>query len=147
MPSSQYCSLADLTTYGAPATALNTPQLTPQIQQGAIIAASAVMDTYFAGRYQLPFISWGIELNDCCARIAVYQLLSIRGYNPASAADVNIRDRYKDAIDWLNKVQRQAIHPNVVLTQANTPGYQQPFVISSSVINTATGATAPNRGW
>jgi phage gp36-like protein len=146
---SQYASLSDLTTFGAPATALNTPQLTPAIQTGALIAASAVMDTYFTGRYgsQMPFTAWGVELNDCCARIAVYQLLSVRGFNPASAADINIRNRYLDAIDWLNKVQRQAIHPNVTPTQNASPQTTQPLVISSSVINVATGGVAANRGW
>lgn len=147
MPSSQYAQLSDLTIYGAPATALNTPQLTPAIQLNALVSASAVMDSYFAGRYQLPLAQWGVEVVDACCRIATYQLISVRGYNPASAADVNIRERYLDAIDWLNKVQRQAAHPNVTPTQSQSPGYAQPFVQSSSVVNVATGATSTNRGW
>ena len=105
------------------------------------------MDSYFRGRYSLPFIAWGQEVTECCAKLTAYHLLSVRGYNPAAAADVNIRDRYTDAIDWLNKVQRQAVHPNVTPQPSQTPQYNQPFVTSFSVISTATGQKAPQRGW
>ena len=144
---SSYAQIADLTTYGLPATALQSPNLPVQVQQAALDDASAIADSYLRGRYSLPLLAWGTDLTQAVCRIAAYNLLSVRGYNPAAAADVNIRDRYTDAIDWLNKVQRQAVHPNVTPQPSQTPQYNQPFVTSFSVISTATGQKAPQRGW
>jgi phage gp36-like protein len=142
---SSYATLTDLVTYGLPATALaNVPTAT---QTANINDASDVVDTYLRGRYSLPLIAWGTEITQAVCKIAAYQILSVRGYNPASQADVNIRDRYLDTISWLGQVQRQAAHPNVTPQPNQTPNYNQPFVISSSVIDVATGATAPNRRW
>ena len=142
-----YAQISDLTTYGLPPTALQSPNLPVQVVQGALNDASDIADSYLRGRYALPLLAWGTELTQAVCRIAAYNLLSVRGYNPAAAADVNIRDRYTDALDWLNKVQRQAVHPNVTPQPSQTPQYNQPFVTSFSVISTATGQKAPQRGW
>ena len=144
---SQYAQVQDLTTYGLPATALQSPNLPVQVQNAALSDASDIADSYLRGRYSLPLIAWGSELTQAVCRIAAYNLLSVRGYNPGASADVNIRDRYVDAIDWLNKVQRQAVHPNVTPQPNQTPNFNQPFVTSFSVISTATGQKAPQRGW
>lgn len=144
---SQYAQISDLTTYGLPATALQSPNLPVQVVNNVLASVSNQMDSYFRGRYSLPLIEWGVEVTDCCCKIAAYELLSVRGYNPAAAADVNIRDRYTDALDWLNKVQRQAVHPNVTPQPNQTPQFNQPFVTSFSVVSTATGQKARQRGW
>lgn len=142
---SSYATVAQLYIYGAPEKSFG--QLSTEQKEGAITAASDVVDTYFRGRYQLPLVTWDISVTENTCRIAAYNLLSIRGYNPASGADVNILSRYEQAIEWLNKVQRQQAHPNVTPSFADSPTYHQPMVISSSVVNLATGSTARNRGW
>jgi phage gp36-like protein len=144
MPS-QYAALGDLTVYGMPATALGN--LTTTQQTDALIAASSEMDSYFRGRYSLPFTAWGVEVTECCCKIAAYHLLNIRGYNPASGADVNILNRYTAALMWLREVQRQAAHPDVTPGSGAVPSYNQPLVISYSVIDVQSGARAPSRVW
>lgn len=144
---SQYAQISDLPCYGLPATALQSPALTPAVLNAALVAASAEMDSYFNGRYPLPLLTWDTSVTEVCCKITAYHLLSVRGYNPASAADVNIRDRYTDSIAWLNKVQRQAVHPIVTPTDQSNPNTQQPGVSSSSVVFVSTGQRLPQRGW
>jgi phage gp36-like protein len=142
---STYASLADLTLYGCPATSLGA--LSTDQQNAALSSASEVVDSYLRGRFSLPLTAWGVDITEATCRIAAYNLMNIRGYNPASAADVNLLDRYTAAISWLRDVQRQAAHPNVTPQQAATPDWVQPFVYSTSVVDVSTGATAARRGW
>lgn len=142
---SSYATLADLYVYGAPQKAFG--QLSDPTKDAALEAASNDVDTYLRGRFSLPLIAWDSSITEATCRIASYNLLSVRGYNPASGADVNILDRYNQTMVWLNKVQKQQAHPNVTPQPNNTPDWNQPTVISSSVVNLATGATSRNRGW
>lgn len=139
-----YATTADLVTYGMPTTALG--QLTTVQQNAALAAASKIVDTYLRGRYALPLVAWGTEITDATCRIAAFNLLSVRGYNSASGADVGLRERYQDALEWLSAVQRRAAHPDVTETAVNAD-YAQPVVLSSSVVSVQTGATRANRGW
>jgi len=140
-----YASVSDLITYGLPATALGA--LSPAQQNAALESASKVVDSYLRGRYALPLTAWGSEITEATCRIAAYNLLNVRGYNSAAGADENIAARYEQTILWLRDVQRQAAHPDVTPQASQTPNYDQPTVISSSVTSLATGATARNRGW
>lgn len=139
-----YASSTDLTTYGLPATALGT--LSVATIGAALDAASKTVDSYLRGRYALPLVAWGTEITEATAIIAAYSLMNVRGYNPASAADANLFDRYNSKILWLRDVQRQAAHPDVTPAASQSPSHDQPYVISSSVIDAA-GRTATNRGW
>lgn len=140
-----YATVDELYVYGAPEKAFG--QLTPGQKTGAIESASRDVDTYLRGRYSLPLTEWDTSITEATCRIAAYNLFSVRGYNPASGSDVNIKDRYDQAMTWLNKVQKQQAHPNVTPQPNNTPDWNQPVVISNSVINLASGATANKRGW
>lgn len=140
-----YATLAELYVYGAPERSLT--QLTDAQKLAELASASTLVDTYLRGRYSLPLVSWDSSITEATCKVATYNLFSIRGYNPASGADVNIRDRYNEALIFLNKVQKQQAHPNVASQNANAPEAQQPMVISSSVVNVQTGATAQRRGW
>lgn len=140
-----YASTADLYVYGAPEKAFG--QLTSGQKDGALESASRDVDTYLRGRFSLPLLAWDTSITEATCRVAAYNLLSVRGYNPASGSDVNIKDRYDQSISWLVKVQKQQAHPNVTPQPNNTPDYNQPTVLSSSVVNLATGATRSNRGW
>jgi hypothetical protein len=70
----------------------------------------------------------------------------IRGLNPASTADQRFKTDYDDAVAWLDKVQRQQAHPLVTLALNASPQIQ-PSLTTFSVVATATGCTARNRGW
>ena len=134
--SSQYCQPSDLTTIGINPIAfvnITTPQ-----QVAACVAASERADSYLRGRYALPLLSWGQDVVMMTAYIAVYLLMSARGYNPSSGADNTIRERYEDAIKWFEGIQRQAVHPDVTpaVAQPGDPVHDLPQVQSS-----------PQRGW
>ena len=108
---SQYCNPSDLTTYGINPIALSDVSL-PE-QTAACVAASERADSYMRGRYSLPLLSWGQDVTMMTAYVAVYMLMSARGYNPSAGADDMIRVRYEDAIKWFEGIQRQNTHPDV----------------------------------
>lgn len=133
---SQYCTPADLTTYAINSAAL-VNILTAE-QTAACQAASEKADSYLRGRYALPLSSWGSDITIHTAYIAVYLLMSARGYNPSAGADETIRIRYEDAVAWFEGIQRQAVHPDVApaVAQPGDPVHDLPQVI-----------TSPQRGW
>ncbi len=139
-----YATPADLTTSGLPATALGS--LTPAQQQAALDNASALVDSYLRGRYALPLVAWGVEVTQATCALAAYYALSIRGFNPASGADTLIATRHEQALQWLERVQKRAAHPDVTPAAGNSPTYDQPLVLSSSV-TTQGGRVAATRGW
>jgi phage gp36-like protein len=133
---SQYCTPADLTTYAInPAALVN---ISNGEQVAACQAASEKADSYMRGRYALPLSSWGSDVTMHTAYIAVYLLMSARGYNPSAGADETFRLRYEDAVAWFEGIQRQAVHPDVVpaVAQPGDPIHDLPRVI-----------TSPQRGW
>jgi len=105
------------------------------------------VDEFLAARYPLPLISWPVSITEHTCRIATWNLLSVRGYNPASQGDENIRARYDDAIRQLTLIQKQQMHPAVVAQPDAGSVYAQPGSFSFSVINVNTGSEDSNRGW
>jgi phage gp36-like protein len=140
-----YATLSDLTTFGLPATALGS--VSTSDQQAFLEAASAEMDEFLGARYALPLLAWPVSFNQYCAVIAAYRLMVRRGYNPASGADPNFEKSFKWALDQLRLIQNQQLHPRVTPSADQSPTYDQPMLISSSVTSLDTGATAQNRGW
>jgi phage gp36-like protein len=111
----------------------------------ALADASGLMDDYFRGRFTLPFVSVGRSVSVQCVNIARNLFMGGRGFSPPAGADQDIIDALKWAEDWLDRVQRRVLFPDVVLIATPT-ALDQPFVISSSVIND-NGVRGPNRGW
>lgn len=144
--SEQYASLADLYKHGAPVRVFG--QLDDATKTAGLVSASAKVATFLRARYVLPLLTWDDSIVEATCKIATYDLLSVRGYNPAAGADPNIRDRYVDALVFLEKVQKSQAHPVITSTVSPVPTYvDQPMVLSSSVVNVATGGTATRRGW
>ena len=139
-----YATLADLVVYGIQATALGSLSTTQQ--QGCLDRATDEMNSRFAGRYPLPLLAWDTSVKAKCCEIAAYHCVTMRGFNPASGADVNYQYRYEKALKWCDDVRNKAIHPTVTTSQSPTPDYAQPKIYTSSMVNTG-GATDTNRGW
>lgn len=142
---SQYAQISDLFAKAMSPTARGS--LTDAQLTACLVGASGEMDVYFNGRYALPLIQWDDVTTEKCCLIAYYRAMKLRGYNPEAGGDKSIKDDYDDAIKWCRQVQMQQAHPNVTPQPSQTPKYTQPSVNSSSVVNLATGDTAPNRGW
>ena len=134
---SQYAQKSDLTSFGVNPLALaGVTGLTDPVINSCLVAASAMMDSYFGGRYALPLTAWDQSVTMNCCSIAAWLVLSkARGFNPANPADLTVRQSYEDAIAWCNGVQRQAIHPTVTQSVSAT-NYDLPIV-----------TTSPLRGW
>jgi phage gp36-like protein len=99
-------------------------------KQAALDAASAYALGKINGRYKGPLVSWETDLTHAVCKIAIYDLMMDRGYNPSSGADVNIRLRRNDADEWLTAVARGEISPNIVGQADQSPGYDNPRIIS-----------------
>lgn len=140
-----YAQLADLYRFGAPATAFGN--ISTGDQQAALDEASGRVDEFLAARYPLPLISWPTSITEYTCRIATWNLLSARGYNPTMGGDSNIKDRYDNAIEMLTLVQKQQLHPAVVPQPNQAPTYEQPAVYTFSAVDMGTGAIDNDRGW
>jgi len=81
----------------------------------AILSASVQADTYLAARYTLPLVAWGFDLREHVAAIAAFRLWSQIGYNQTADND-DIRQRYQDAIGWLESTSENRLHPSITDT-------------------------------
>src|SRR5947209_12252974 len=114
---SRYATPADLAQLGLPAAALTG--ISTDDQQTALDAASSIVDSYLAARFNLPLVApFPADLVQATCSFAAYTLLSRRGYNPEAGSDQNIRLRYEDARRWCEGVAANKVHPQV--TQASS---------------------------
>lgn len=144
-----YASLDQFFTYGIPSNAQGT--LTTSQIQGWLDASANEADDYLRGRYSLPVLPpIPLTLTEHVCKIAAWKVCSFRGFDPRNPGDIVIRDNWVAALAWFDKVQRGAIHPAINPSPDVGPSPTQhvrPAVLSSSVVNLATGASARNRGW
>jgi phage gp36-like protein len=108
---SQYATLAELYVYGAPSVAFGT--ITLDALTVALQSASTMADSFIRSRYALPLTAWGTDLKMSVCKIATYEVMSVRGYNPAAGSDVNYLNRHLEAMAWLKGVSRGEIHLDV----------------------------------
>ena len=94
-----YCSAGGLVELGLPEAALASVPIRAIAKN--LETASTVCKTYLAKFYTMPLIAWSESLNRSVAMIASYDLMSVKGYNPTASDNTTFRDRYKDAIKWL----------------------------------------------
>lgn len=126
---SQYATLAELYIYGAPSVAFGT--ITTDALTVALTSASSIVDSFIRSRYALPLTVWGSDLKQATCKIAAYEVLSVRGYNPAAGSDVNILNRHIEAMSWLKGVSRGEIHLDVTPALA-TASQGSGVVVSNS---------------
>lgn len=146
-----YATISDFLLYGLEPQAWGTA--TDADVSAELDAASDIMDDFLNGRYALPLLSWPISFRQCCCAIAAYLLVvSPRGFNAGAGQDANLRTRFDDMTrieegreGYLRNVQRRALHP-IVVESCRDVRLEQPFVITSSVINDQ-GQVARNRRW
>ncbi len=125
-----YATVEDLVQYGLSAGTLDG-DLTPAQQMAALDAASAYADGYLRSQYTLPLIApFPPDLVEAVCKIAAYNVLSVRGLNPEPGGDQNYRDRYKDAIAWLQQVGMGHISPSIL---DSSPGQNPigPYVVQA----------------
>ena len=97
-----YCSWEDLTNLGISPDAIRS--ITSDQQDAVIAAASDEMDGYLGSQYKLPLVAWGQDVRLMCARLAVYILISARGFNPDNPGDSQILEAHDMAERWCKRV-------------------------------------------
>ena len=132
-----YATRAQLAQFGISAGALSS--ILPADQDAELQAASDRADDDLRRRYTMPVVApFPPSLIEAVCKIAVYNLLSVRGYAPDEGSNSNIRTRFEDAIAWLNEVGN---------------GDKSPAIIDSSSAVTSTTQVSPEvvtnarRGW
>ncbi len=98
-----YANLDDLDQHGVPAPSL--AKRTSHQKCEALAAASTEADGKLALAFDLPLEAWSLDLTKAVCKIAAYEELSVRGFNP-DGSDANVRDRRNDAWKWLDSVAR-----------------------------------------
>lgn len=129
---SQYATQSDLARGGLRSAALSGVSSTDQ--DAALVAASGEADGYLAKRYMLPLTAWGDDLTRRVVHIATYDLLSTRGYAPASGVDPLVEKRYNDAIFWLRDVSKGVVEPQGIVDSSATIEEQAPITGGSDVM-------------
>lgn len=109
----RYATTTDLVRTGIAAAALTG--VSTASQEAALDAASAVADGYLCSRYTLPLSAWGADLTGVVARMAAWDILRVRGYDPQAGGDAAVRLGYTDSIKWLEGVQGGRITPQGVV--------------------------------
>ncbi len=117
----RYCTAAELAKYGIRAEALRS--ISEEDQLAAIDAASDEMDGYFGARYTLPLTVWESDVRMNCARLAVYQLMVVRGFNSSRAGDEQLLEQVQMTRSWLKGISLGSIVPRVTdSSSAPAPG-------------------------
>jgi phage gp36-like protein len=106
-----YCTPEQLTRYGIRAEALRS--IDPSDLQAACDAASKTIDGYLRSRYKLPLVAWGEDITLIAARMAVYQLVVVRGFNSARAGDDQIEKQYDVSLSTLKDIPTGRYNPDV----------------------------------
>jgi phage gp36-like protein len=138
---SQYADEAEFEEFGVGPTLLEDQSITTDMVTTNLVAASRMADGYLSDGdgypYTLPLIQVGLDLKMRVAWIAAWTLLSSVGFAPENGADNVYRQRYEDALKWLEGLRDGDI--TSVDTIGTTPGpadvaaqARRPTVISGS---------------
>ena len=142
-----YATSNDLTTVGLPVNALAT--ITTAQIESALQNASDRADAAFRARYgnqAVPLQQWDSTIVQAVAKMAAFELMVVRGLKPGGPDWDLFQYRNQEALDYLDRVQRQQAHPLVTLA-GNASAPLQPNLKSSSVVNVMNGASSQKRGW
>lgn len=140
----EYCTVAELTRFGIRAEALRS--IDSSDLQAAILAASRTIDGYLRSRYKLPLVAWGEDIRLICARLAVYQLVVVRGFNAARAGDDQIEKQYDVSLATLRDIPPAKYSPDVTDASSEAaPGVSAPAGTAQVFSDSSRGYFADDR--
>ena len=140
----EYCTIPQLAQYGIRAEALRS--ISPSDLQAAIVAASGTIDGYLRSRYKLPLVAWGEDISLICARLAVYQLVVVRGFNAARAGDDQIEKQQELSMQTLRDIPKNAYSPDVTDASSGAgPGISAPAGSAQVFSDSSRGYFADDR--
>ena len=121
-----YATRDEFRDFGLPAVAVE--ELSDEQLDGFLDGASAFVDSYIRGRYQLPDpsavppILIPGEIRRATIVIATYDLVAFRGIDPESAQDKLFVARYDSVIAWLEQLRDGKLHIDLPSTSSSTDG-------------------------
>ena len=130
MPAAPYITPADVGAAVAPTTFANIPT---DIVQSKVDDANALAEGYLGVRYSLPLANPGADLRRQIVNIAVYDLMSWKGFNPESGRDMNFRVRYEDAIKWLKGVADGNVTPVGIVDSTPIVSEAAPIILADDL--------------
>lgn len=143
--SQQYATIAQLIQSGMSLQALSSPSIASStVQNQALLEASQEVDSYLRQQFQLPLTQWGSDIVSATCRIAAYQLICVRGFNPNAEADAVYEANRDKAHAWLKDVAKGLASPDITDSSSNAaPGVQAPAAqpLASSPSNNVTRGT------
>ncbi len=127
-----YATITDLTTHGASSATFGS--LSTLQKQGAVDAACAEADGYLRARYprtELPLPApYDPSLVQAVIKIATFECLRIRGFNPNAGSDALIVEAANVARSWLRQLARG--ETSLVIAPDVSSMTEQPRVISTT---------------
>ncbi|WP_293365005.1 phage protein Gp36 family protein [Phenylobacterium sp.] len=136
-PITQYAQPSDIPVYGISEDAISG--IPPEAVEQSLRGASSMIDSAFRSRFTMPLFTVDQATVRACCVLAVYDLLVVRGYNPAAGADENLRLRVQDANSWLKQVASGLMTPDV--TDSSTD------IVPGTDATRARVVSASSRGW
>lgn len=125
-----YGTRPDLATHGLPGDWL--AGVSDSDQDAALEAASRFADGYLSLQYDLPISVWGRDLTRVVCHIASWDLMCRQGYDPDTASNKLIRQRYEDALQWLRDVAAGRLSPpEIVDSTPDVPPPGEPLIHAS----------------
>jgi phage gp36-like protein len=104
-----YCDPVDFTRYGLPDGALEGVE--ESTKADCCFASTDEADGYIGGAYCLPLAAWDEALRLHCSKIAVWRLMTRRGFDPEQGPDKIIKVDFDNAIAWLKRLQDGKLKP------------------------------------
>jgi phage gp36-like protein len=145
-----YATRAELYALALPQAALLT--VATDAQDSALEAASRKADSYLGVRFELPLTAWGVDLKEAVAKMAAWQLLSVRGFSPEAGDAEVFRRNHEDAVRWLEQVAKGAVTPvDIDDSDAEVPGgttvsTDAPFVVQPQSDSASAGGLWEKEG-
>lgn len=111
MAITEYCTVDDLESLGMGGRAFRDRPL-PDKEQ-AIKVASSTIDSYLRNQYTLPLQAHGEDIRQCCAVLACYTLLRVKGFDPSSDGNEVIVEERDRQVRWLENIAKGNTAPSV----------------------------------
>lgn len=98
----------DVAMFAFPAKAFEA--LDPNTLASSCLAATEEAATYLAGRFTFPLLAWGQDIVMHVAKMAGYQIMVRRGFQPQGSDELIVKGR-DDAIAYFRMISKNEIYP------------------------------------
>lgn len=121
MAITEYCTLEDLETLGMGGRAFRDRPAPEKL--AAIRTASSLIDSYLRNQYTLPLMTIGEDLRQCCAVLACYTLLRVKGFDPSADGNEIIMEERDRQVKWLEGIARGNTAPMLTDSAVTARGF------------------------